>query len=344
MSLFPACSLLPDPRLVMTDTDFEYDVAVSFLWEDHALAQTLKRRLGDSLRVFVASEEQHALGGEDGLERFTPLFETQSRVGVLLFRPEWATTPWTRVEEGAIKSRGLAKGWDFLLVVLLDPPSRPVWYPAPRIWMTYTGRRSQADSIAGAIRQKAIDRSAEVRELSFVEKAQREARRRDQETRRRGLLCSDQGNQLAAAERDKLFDLIASQAAAVSGASPPIRIDVEKTWQQLVMWHDRNSIELFWEGPGNNCTGNQLWVRDYDGLKSLDHARRSQTKPQVQRSEAAIKFDYRDDRPCWNTSAEALNPSGVLSSVELADSLLEQLWQMKPRKVWRSVGPLDPFV
>ena len=90
-------------------TEYKYDVAISFLQEDEPLAIEIADRLGGrvGVDVFVYSRRQNDLVGKDGLEAFSGVFGEQSRVVVVLHRGQWGQTPWTRVEETAIKNRGL---------------------------------------------------------------------------------------------------------------------------------------------------------------------------------------------------------------------------------------------
>ena len=106
--------------------EYKHDVAISFLQEDEPLAIEIADRLGDrvAVDVFVYSKRQNDLVGKDGLEAFSGVFGEQSRVVVVLHRGKWGETRWTRVEETAIKNRGLEQGWDFLLLIRLDVCAR----------------------------------------------------------------------------------------------------------------------------------------------------------------------------------------------------------------------------
>jgi hypothetical protein len=77
---------------------FDYDVAISFLSADHGTAVALRELLAPSLRVFEFSSRQEELAGKDGLVEFRKSFRSAARLVVVLFRPGWGETPWTRVE------------------------------------------------------------------------------------------------------------------------------------------------------------------------------------------------------------------------------------------------------
>ena len=56
----------------------------------------------EGMKVFFYPRNQEELAGTDGLESMRkPFFD--SRVMVVLYREKWGKTPWTRVEETAIK-------------------------------------------------------------------------------------------------------------------------------------------------------------------------------------------------------------------------------------------------
>src|SRR5882762_6751541 len=95
---------------------YEYDVAFSFLQQDEQLAKEIADRFCDRYRVFIYSEQQKKLIANDGVEVFSRVFKNEARVVVLLYRPDWGHTKWTRIEEAAIKDRRLKNGYKFLMV------------------------------------------------------------------------------------------------------------------------------------------------------------------------------------------------------------------------------------
>jgi hypothetical protein len=115
------------------------DVAISFLHKDEPLALQIHSKLSESLDVFVYPKKQEQLAGTDGLESFRQVFRADSRMVVVLYRDGWGQTPWTRVEEAAIKDRFLEQGWEWLLFVMLDDFSTPpVWLPKAEIRLNYS--------------------------------------------------------------------------------------------------------------------------------------------------------------------------------------------------------------
>ena len=121
----------------MNEIEFKYDVAFSFLSEDEKIAETIANELRDRMEIFIYSERQKELAGKDGLESFSRVFQEESRVCAVLYRPNWGNTKWTRVEETAIKNRAFEKGWEFLVFIALESSQIPVWLPNTKIWIGF---------------------------------------------------------------------------------------------------------------------------------------------------------------------------------------------------------------
>jgi hypothetical protein len=149
-------------------TDFEYDVAFSFLHQDEQLAIDVADRVRDRVKVFIYSEQQKALIANDGVDTFSQVFKQGARVVVVLFRETWGTTKWTRVEETAIKSRHLDEGPKFLVVASLDG-NHPVWYPDTWIWGDL--ERYGIDGLASVIETKVRQRGGEVHSETLADYA-----------------------------------------------------------------------------------------------------------------------------------------------------------------------------
>jgi hypothetical protein len=117
--------------------DFEFDVAFSFHSKDEALAMQLNDALQDRFRTFIYSEHQKSLAGRDGEIAFGEVFAKKARVVVVLYRDEWGQTPFTRIEETAIRGRAFNEGYDFTLFVPTDGGRRtPQWLPKTRLYMS----------------------------------------------------------------------------------------------------------------------------------------------------------------------------------------------------------------
>jgi len=103
----------------------EFDVAISFLAEDEALALELYNELSEVLNVFVYSKQKEELAGSDGVETFRSIFKDRTKLIVILYRKGWGESEWTNVEEQAIKEFGLENKWEGTLLVKLDDSEPP---------------------------------------------------------------------------------------------------------------------------------------------------------------------------------------------------------------------------
>lgn len=149
--------------------DFEFDVAVSFLRSDLDLALELRGRLEPQLRAFVYSREQESVAATDGLESFREVFRERARISVVLFRKNWGNTPWTGVEEIAIKDRCLATKYRSLVLVALDDTESPQWVPDGYIHFDH--KTYPVEQLVGVIKARAQTLGAKLRESSLAEQA-----------------------------------------------------------------------------------------------------------------------------------------------------------------------------
>lgn len=156
---------------VIVEDNYEYDVSISFLAKDEPLASQIREALAP-LSVFVYSKRQEAVAGSEGVESFRQIFRTGSRIALVLFRAGWGSTPWTRVEETAIRDYCLAEGWDRLLFVRLEREgSVPKWVPDSYIYLDLT--TFGVSDLVGAIKFKLAKLGVQLRPLSSAEKAQK---------------------------------------------------------------------------------------------------------------------------------------------------------------------------
>ena len=155
----------------------KYDVAISFLTQDESVARALHDRLSTTLNVFFYPRSQEELGGTDGMESMRLPFVDDSRVVVVLYRERWGKTPWTRVEEAAIKDGCLKHGWHRLFFMpLANGAPLPVWLPETHVRFNFADFGiAQA---VGAIKARAKEcggKIAPVTALSRARLAQAEA-------------------------------------------------------------------------------------------------------------------------------------------------------------------------
>src|SRR3990172_9377256 len=156
----------------MDEKEYKYDVAFSFLEEDEALAKELNDLLQDRVRTFLYSKKQDEIAGTDGEKIFNEVFGVQSRLVVVLYRKGWGQTPWTRIEETAIRNRAYEDGYDFVKFVPLDdPPTVPKWLPRTQLWVGF--KRWGVVGTASVIEARIEELGGEPHEETVQERAAR---------------------------------------------------------------------------------------------------------------------------------------------------------------------------
>jgi hypothetical protein len=167
----------------------QLDVAISFLARDQEIAEQLFNSLA-GLKVFFFPRNQEELAGTDGMESMrTPFME--ARVVVVLFRNPWGQTPWTRVEETAIKERCLNKGWHGLLFVQLDKSNaHPIWLPQTHV--RYNAEDFGLDGLSSVVKARVLEQGGTIRKVDALTEAAKVRRETDHNELRRKLM-SDAG-------------------------------------------------------------------------------------------------------------------------------------------------------
>lgn len=190
----------------------KYDVGISFIASDEPLALSLRDALQPPLSVFVFSKAQEQLAGRDGIEAFRTVFREKVQLVVILYRPPWGETPWTRVEKTAIEELAHEQGWERLMFVRLDKAPVPKWVPKPHLYLDFN-RYTLAD-LAGAIKTRIVELGVELAPVSPADRAEVIARRRafDDETKR--ILGNGTVEFIGA--QNALFDAIRAEAKLIS--------------------------------------------------------------------------------------------------------------------------------
>jgi hypothetical protein len=159
----------------MMADDFEYDVAFSFHALDEGLATQLNDLLSDRMKTFIYSERQREIAGSDGQQKFSEVYGKTARIVVILYRPEWGETPWTRVEQEAIRNRAFSDSWDFTVFIPTAPnPQMPPWLPKTRLYVGL--ERFGIESAAGVIESRVTERGGEAQQETVTDRAARFAR------------------------------------------------------------------------------------------------------------------------------------------------------------------------
>jgi hypothetical protein len=133
--------------------NFEYDVAFSFHSLDEGTAAQLNDRLQGRYRTFLYSEQQKVLAGRNGEDAFSEIFRKKARFVVVLFRKEWGETPFTKIEQRAIRDRAYEEGYGFTLFIPTEQqPTMPSWVERTRLY--YSLDRFGIDGAAAVVQSK----------------------------------------------------------------------------------------------------------------------------------------------------------------------------------------------
>jgi hypothetical protein len=236
---------------------FQYDVAISFLAADESLATQLCAALEPQLKVFLYSKAQEKLAGTDGEKTFNKVFAEEARVVVVLYRSNWGDTPWTRIEQTAVRNRAFDHGYDFALFVPLDTkPSVPAWLPKNRIWIGLD--RWGVKGAASVIDARVQELGGEPKTETLEEIAARLERKTQFAQFRGDYARSYEGVQAANASATEVVQQVATRAESLHSSAPTLGITVRQ---------QRNMIAVLATGPALLINWRLQYANSFDGAK-----------------------------------------------------------------------------
>lgn len=155
-----------------TMNNYKYDIAISLCKEDVDYAEALKKELNPKLQIFLYTQRLEELIGESGPEKFGKVFKEEARVILILYREKWGNSYYTALERDAIVDRTTKpdEGYNFIVVVGMEPGKVPSWYPSTRIYanpMIFS-----TSQIASFVEYKVNERGGNVSPLSFEEQTE----------------------------------------------------------------------------------------------------------------------------------------------------------------------------
>lgn len=225
----------------MPTEEFRYDLAISFVAKDEVIATQLADQFEGRLRVFLYSRKQEQLAGTDGEKTFNEVFAKQSRLVVVLYRAGWGETPWTRIEETAIRNRAFEEGYEFVLFIPLDDqPSVPKWLPRTQLWIGLerwgvSGAASVIDArfqeLGGLPRQETIEHRA-----ARLEKAVNFSLFRDR------YLSTEAGVRNAKVAFDELTKQIEARLPGIQASAPSLGVSIKCANNILVLLCSGNGL------------------------------------------------------------------------------------------------------
>ena len=229
----------------MTGNRYKYDVAFSFLTQDEPLATQLNDLLQDRVRTFLYSKKQGEIAGTDGEKTFNLVFAEQSRLVVVLYRKGWGQTPWTRIEETAIRNRAHEHGYDFAIFIPLDEsPAVPKWLPRTQIWVGL--KRWGLAGAASVIEARIEELGGEPHEETVQERATRLDRSMKFDATRKQFLHSEEGVNAANKEFQGLCSELERLIASVNDAAASVSLELKATPRLIVILGLRHGLSVHW--------------------------------------------------------------------------------------------------
>jgi hypothetical protein len=266
---------------------FEYDVAFSFLARDEELATALTDLLQDRFRCFLYSRQQELIAGTDGEVTFNRVFGEAARIVVILYRDGWGQSPWTRIEETAIRNRAYSQGYDFALFVKLNALDElPAWIPKTYIFHGY--ERWGLQGAASVIEARVEGAGGAPHQETPTELARRLQREQERARARVQFLHSESGVSAAAAEFRKLVQATRDVAGRLQEDNPALQMRLEEADGSFVAYRDGHSLTYGWQLLwANTFDGSTLFVRLHRGAIALRGYSSSKVK-QI----ASWEFDF----------------------------------------------------
>lgn len=255
---------------------FEFDIAFSFTQRDESLAFQVNDLMQNRFKTFLYSEQQKKLAGTDGEKTFNEVFSERSRLVLILYRKDWGETPWTRIEETAIRNRGHEDGYDFTTFVQLDKDAQmPKWLPKNRIY--YNFDRWGINGLASVIESRVEEAGGQSRPESVADRADRLKRLRVAEQARDSFLNSHELRAIANKEMTVIINKLKQYKTEIED---PV------TYLHLAMSERPNEMYEF------SC--NDFALRfNWAGLYSQD-IRNANLNVSLYEKSGYIHFDYRE--------------------------------------------------
>lgn len=287
----------------MSDEKYKYDVAFSFLAKDESLATQMNDLLQDRLHTFLYSKRQEELAGTDGERTFNAVFSEEARLVVVLYRDAWGESPWTRIEQTAIRNRAFEEGYDFVIFIPLDiPPSVPKWLPRTRLWIGL--ERWGVNGAATIIEARVQELGGTPAVESVEDRAKRLERSLQFEKKREQFLTSFGGVNSANAAFRVLIDEIERLITIIAQSTSSIKYSLKKIKWQAVILGPHAGLDISWQCKWtNDLTNAKLEVSLWEGHPPFPGISFFPDEKPRRRKSKTFVFDLlKPDTPGWRSS------------------------------------------
>jgi len=295
----------------------KYDIAISFLQQDEALAWQLHDNLITNFNVFVYSKKLEDVGATDGLEKYREVFTKQANVTVVLYRAGWGKTKFTALEESAIKDFCLNNQYKGLVLVRLDAQPVPRWVPDTHIYIDYS--LYQLEGTVGVIKLRSQEAGVEVRQETSLDRAKRAKRRKQSQTNRE-IALDTRGGEAARAETTKLFESIKEKICNIQKELPSMNLDCGYRQNELVASGSGHSMRIiYFQTYGNIIRDVPLECQLFNARLLLPGESGFFLKEPSSIEHRNFKLDY-DDNLGWHW--EESNKKSTFTSNLLGENLV----------------------
>jgi len=242
----------------------KWDVAISFLIQDIAIAEALYIELSKGLKVFFSPRRQEEIAGTDGMEIFRQTFLVDSRLNVVVYRQRWGTTPWTAVEANAIRDSCVQHQYRNIFVFNIeDTRVFPDWLPHTH--MRFDLGEYTLEQVIGAIKLRVAEQGGHYEPITPLKQAQ--LMKAEQEYQR-ALAEIRSGHNLPHinTELEVLFKEISAQISTIA-QDGTLETECEVNGcQACILRCEGVGMIVRWEQPDmNSLEGSSLIVAHYQG-------------------------------------------------------------------------------
>ena len=259
------------------------------------------------------------LSGANGEEIFNSVFGKKARCVVIFYRKEWGQTPFTRIEETAIRNRAFSVGYDFTLFIPTEKsPNVPPWLPKTRLWFGLD--RFGLTGAAAVIEARVEELGGEPRVESITDRAARLQRVRELDDARKGFRESEVGVHEATRAFDRLISALKAKSAEI--------VAVDEHLANLKVTQHTNYWLVHGLGPcmsvrwrqqyANSLDGSSLNVDVFDGIPRLPGMMIVDEPKRLE----SLKFDYALLRIDWPAYVERKGERRSFLADDLANHLL----------------------
>jgi hypothetical protein len=253
----------------LTETSYDYDVAFSFLQQDEGTAFRISDLLQDRYKTFVYSKAQEKIAGTDGIDTFSEVFGFAARTVAVLYRAGWGETPWTRIEETAIKERTLRDGHDFATFIMLeDGIAAPRWMPRTQLF--YSLVKYGIDGAAGALAARIQSQGGQAVVETVANRAARLKREKDFQVAKRAFEFSFEGVRAGTAAYQEFVEGLKQSAEELSAAGLQCRIGkVQGGYGDLLVGDGVVLVSSWQHFAANDLKDAKLTLEFWDGVPPI---------------------------------------------------------------------------